>query len=538
MKAPARAAAAGVVGRALVLPDAFTPYVWAPKTPEVAARQGLRPEQVVRYDQNTPPFPGVPQIPLAQSFAHLNEYPDGQYRELREAAAGYVGGVDWSQIVVGAGADQLIYLCARTFLAPDRRAAIASPTYVVYEEASQLAGAAVGEEVEGADLIWRCNPNNPTGEAVGARELVALAAEHPDVPIVVDEAYHEFGGETVVPHLDEAPNLIAIRTLSKAFGFAGLRVGYAVAAPEVAALLEDRREPAPIAGPAAKLAAAALREPRLEIDSVVAERERMRTSLLDAGYSVPETATNFVYIRSDDDLAARLETHGLVVRKVRGGIRITLRSPSDDDLVLRALGAQTGSGGGDARSATVVRTTTETALRVTLALDGSGRTRIATGIGFLDHLLTLLGFHAGFDLEILAGGDLEVDDHHTVEDVLASFGDALAGALGSREGVTRYGAATVPMDEARATAAVDLVRRPHAEISLAFAGERVGGLAVTLLAHALERFVMQAGCTVHVEAAGVDDHHVAEAAFKALGRALREACTRGAAGMTSTKGEA
>ncbi len=538
MTAPARDAAAGVVGRALVLPDAFTPYVWAPKTPEVAARQGLRPEQIVRYDQNTPPFPGVPQVPLAQSFAHLNEYPDGQYRELREAAAEYVGGVDWRQIVVGAGADQLIYLCARTFLAPGRRAAITSPTYVVYEEASQLAGAEVAAEVDGADLVWRCNPNNPTGEAVGARELVALAREHSGVPIVVDEAYFEFYGETGVPYLDEAPNLIAIRTLSKAFGFAGLRVGYAVAAPDVAVLLEDRREPAPIAAPAAKLAAAALREPRFEVDSVVAERERMRAALLEAGYDVPATATNFVYIRSDDDLAARLETHGLVVREVRGGIRITLRGPSDDDLVLRALGAATGSRARDARSATVVRTTTETALRVTLDLDGSGRTRVATGIGFLDHLLTLLAFHAAFDLELLAGGDLDVDDHHTVEDVLASLGDALAAALGSREGVTRYGAATVPMDEARATAAVDLVRRPHAEISLTFGGERVGGLAVTLLAHALERFAIQAACTVHVEAAGVDDHHVAEAAFKALGRALRQACAPGAAGISSTKGEA
>jgi imidazoleglycerol-phosphate dehydratase/histidinol-phosphatase len=123
-----------------------------------------------------------------------------------------------------------------------------------------------------------------------------------------------------------------------------------------------------------------------------------------------------------------------------------------------------------------------------------------------------------------------------VEDVLGAFGDALGSALDGREGVTRYGSATVPMDEARATAAVDLVRRPHAEIALAFGGERVGGLAVTLLSHALERFAMQAGVTLHVEAAGEDDHHVAEAAFKALGRALREACARNGASTPSTKG--
>jgi imidazoleglycerol-phosphate dehydratase/histidinol-phosphatase len=101
--------------------------------------------------------------------------------------------------------------------------------------------------------------------------------------------------------------------------------------------------------------------------------------------------------------------------------------------------------------------------------------------------------------------------------------------------VTRYGCATVPMEEARATAAVDLVRRPHAEVSLAFTGDRVGGLAVTLLPHGLDRFAMQAGLTMHVQAEGDDDHHVAEAAFKALGRALREACAQNG-GSGSTKG--
>ena len=120
--------------------------------------------------------------------------------------------------------------------------------------------------------------------------------------------------------------------------------------------------------------------------------------------------------------------------------------------------------------------------------------------------------------------------------MLAAFGSAVQQALGTREGIARYGSAVVPMDEARATAAVDLVRRAHAEISLAFTGERVGGLALSLLPHALERFTMEAGCTVHVESAGVDDHHIAEAAFKALGQALRQAVAAGDGGIRSTKG--
>ena len=397
-------------------------------------------------------------------------------------------------------------------------------------------GAVGGEPAEGASVIWRCNPNNPTGVVTPAAELVELARAHPKAVIVVDEAYVEFGGDSIVPWLAELPNLVAVRTMSKAFGFASLRVGFAVAAPDTAAVLEARRAPAPIAGPAARIAAAALREPRFDLRPTIAERERMRAALAAAGWDVPPAAGNFVWLRSDEPVGERLEEQGLIVRRFAQGIRITLRRPPENDILLRALGVETGSAPG--RSATVIRTTTETALRITLDLDGVGQSRVATGIGFLDHLLTLMAFHAGFDLDCEAGGDIDVDEHHTVEDVLASLGSALAQALGTREGVRRYGSAVVPMDEARATAAVDLVRRPHAEIGLVFTGERVGGLALSLLPHALERFTMEAGCTVHVDAAGDDDHHVAEAAFKALGQALKQAVAPGGDGIRSTKGAA
>jgi histidinol-phosphate aminotransferase len=488
---------------------------------------------VIRFDTNTPPLPGVPQVPLGESFARLNDYPDGTYRELREAAAAYVG-VEPEQIVPGAGADQLIGLVARTFLAPGRRACVRPPTYSLYAIASGIEGATVVGEPDGADVVWVCNPNNPAGELVEPGELAALARSLPDAVVAVDEAYFEYGGKTVVPLVAEAPNLVAIRTLSKAFGLAALRVGYAVAAPEVARELDRRREPGPVSAPAARIAAAALRDPRLDVDATIAERERMRSALLAAGYDCPPSHANFVLARVDDAaaLADRLEAEGLVVRRFPDAIRITVRLPAENDRILAALGAAAPAA--RARSALVVRTTAETALRVSLALDGCGRARVATGVGFLDHLLTALAFHGGLDLELLAGGDLEVDEHHTVEDVLAALGGALGAALDGRGGVTRYGSATVPMDEARATAAVDLVRRPHAEVALAFRGDRVGGLPLTLLPHALERFAVEAGLTLHVEAAGSDDHHVAEAAFKAVGRALREACALGGGG--STKG--
>ena len=535
-----RAASSSTTPIPIPVAEGYRPYAWTPPPAEVARRHGIPPEHILRYDQNTPPLPGIPQLPLAESFASVQDYPSGEYRGLREAAAGYVGhGVEWSQVVVGSGADDLILLVARCFLGLGRRSSIVEPTYSMYRVASQLADAEVTEERTGASVIWLCNPANPSGEVTSTVELAAIAQAHPDAVVVVDEAYIEFGGGSMVPLLPEHPNVVVVRTLSKAFGFASLRVGYAVASPALAAILEARRAPAPIATIAARIGAAALREPRFDLGPLAAERERVRAALADAGYDAPPTATNFVVIRLDDPEAkvAELEAQGLIVRGFRGGIRVTLRTPADDDVLLRALGADPGESGAG-RSATTIRTTTETALRISLSLDGQGRARVATGIGFLDHLLALFAFHGGLDLELLAGGDIQVDEHHTTEDVLAALGSTVARALGDRAGIARYGAATIPMDEAQATAAVDLVRRPHAEIALSFTGERVGGLAVSLLKHALERFAIEAGCTVHVSSAGADDHHVAEAAFKALGRALREAIAPGGEGIRSTKGAA
>ncbi len=520
------------------LPGEFVPYTWAATAAEVAARHGLQPAQVLKFDQNTPALPGVPQVPLAESFATLNHYPAAEYRELREAAAAYVSrdgaAVGWEQVVVGAGADDLILLCARTYLAPGRTASVLAPTYSLYRIATLLNGAEVVSDPDRASVIWRCNPNNPTGEVMAVDDVVELARRHPDAAIVVDEAYVEYGGESVVGWLEECPNLIVLRTLSKAFGYAALRVGFAVAAPATAAVLEARRAPAPVTSPSARIAAAALRDPRYDLSEEISERERVRTALAAAGFDAPVVAGNFVWVRSNDDLGEGLESQGIIVRRFPQGIRVTLRRPSENDVFLRALGVDAPAAPG--RETTLIRTSTETALRITLGLDGSGRSHVATGIGFLDHLLTLFAFHAGFDLDCVAGGDLDVDEHHTVEDVLAALGSAVQQALGTRESIARYGSAVVPMDEARATAAVDLVRRAHAEISLSFGGDRVGGLALSLLPHALERFTMEAGCTVHVESAGTDDHHVAEAAFKALGQALRQAVASGDSGIRSTKG--
>ena len=192
----------------------------------------------------------------------------------------------------------------------------------------------------------------------------------------------------------------------------------------------------------------------------------------------------------------------------------------------------------DARRVRVTRRTRETEVTIALDLDGTGRADVSTGIGFYDHLLSSLAHHGLFDLEVRAKGDLHVDEHHTVEDVALVLGSAFAEALGDRAGIRRFGDSAVPMDEALATAVIDVGGRPYAVIDLPFRGERAGALPLQLVDHALEAFARAAGAPRHVRGSGRHDHHLAEAAFKALGRALREACEPDPrrSGVASTKG--
>ena len=187
---------------------------------------------------------------------------------------------------------------------------------------------------------------------------------------------------------------------------------------------------------------------------------------------------------------------------------------------------------------TVSRTTRETDVTITLDLDGTGRAEIATGIGFYDHLLGSFAHHGLFDLSIAARGDLGIDEHHTVEDVALVLGQAFAEALGDRAGIERFGEASVPMDESIATAVVDVGGRQYAVIDLPFRGDRIGELPLQLVEHALEAFARTSGTTLHLRATGRNDHHLAEAAFKALGRAMGRACAADPrrAGVASTKG--
>ncbi len=502
-------------------PD-FTPYRWAPPTDEVAALAGIDPSQVVRFDQNTPtlPLPSTRPGAVAGALARVAGYPAGGYRALRRAIADYAG-VEPENVVLGAGADDLILLCARAFAGPGDTIAIPPPpTYPLFRIAAQLAGAELG----GSDpaVTFACRPNNPTGE------LPTL----PDArPLVVDEAYFEYSGETALDLLAE--DVVVLRTFSKVFALAGARVGYALASADLAAELNARQAPAPVSTISAELALAALAS-RPDVEPLLAERARLASALQALGLAPLESHTNFLYVPVEDGLALgeALLRQGLVVRAYPEAIRVTVLDPEDDDLLAETLArvldrpAPVAARGG--RRVRRVRATAETRIAVRLALDGASRVRVATGAGIYDHFLEQLAFHAGFDLAVDGAGDLETGEHHTAEDTALALGEALDAALGDRRGIARYGDAVVPMDDALARAAVDLGGRPFAELRI----EPEPGLA----GHVFQSLAQAGRLAIHVEATGRDAHHTAEAAYKAVGRALRAAVRLESGGVPSTKG--
>jgi histidinol-phosphate/aromatic aminotransferase/cobyric acid decarboxylase-like protein/imidazoleglycerol phosphate dehydratase HisB len=498
------------------LTDEFTPYAWAPSTDDLARRAGLDPVEIVRFDGNVPPLPLPSSRPgaIAAALAEINTYPHGGYTELEAAIARYAG-VETANIVLGAGADDLILLVARTFAGPGDTVAIPpEPTYPLYRLAAVLAGATVGGE--DPTLTFACRPGNPQGDLSPLPEAR---------PLAVDEAYFEYAGESAAG-LIEDEDVVVIRTFSKAFGLAGARVGYALARSELAQELRGRQSPAPISTLSAALAVASLKQP-LDLAPVIEERERLAGELRALGFEPLPSHANFLFLPLEEpkQMFEQLLRSGCVVRLSGGGVRITVRDREDDDFLLAALAGQMPW---QCRRTRFLRASAETAIRVRLALDGESRVRVQTGAGLYDHFLEQLAFHAGFDLVVEGAGDWETGPHHTAEDTAIAVGEALDKALGERRGIARYGDAVVPMDDAVAKAAVDLGGRRGSKIQL----EHDPGLA----RHALESLASAARLTLHLSAEGRDEHHVAEAAYKAAGRALRTAVRQEGAGVPSTKG--
>jgi histidinol-phosphate aminotransferase len=306
----------------------FRPYTWALSTVEIARRAGIPPEDVLRFDGNTPPDP--PQVARSETIAsaleRIQSYRHGGFPELLRAIADY-NGVEPENVVLGPGADNLLMLCARSYAGPGDRIAIADePSYPLFRVAAWVTGADVGD-VDPV-LTFVCRPNNPSGAMV----------EIPQArPLVVDEAYFEYGGETAVPLISDS--VIVVRTFSKAFGLASARVGYAIADLETAAELNERQDPAPLSTLSAALALAGLEAGPPDVSATIAERERLAASLRGLGLEPLPSFTNFVLVPDGraEELYEALLDRGIAVRPSPGALRITVHRPQANDRLLEAL---------------------------------------------------------------------------------------------------------------------------------------------------------------------------------------------------------
>jgi histidinol-phosphate aminotransferase len=533
-------------------------------------QEGLPDGPLDRFDMNTPPDAPAWYLPSIARLAALpaNDYPDASYRPLKQAIAGYVG-VETSQVAVGAGCDEVILLVAALGLGPGRTALVHRPTYQLYTVAARNLGAdvigiqpregiepdwdAFLEAAPRAHVAFICSPNNPTGHGVSAELVGAVCAACPGI-VLCDQAYIELGGIDHLPLVAEHDNLIVGRTFSKGFGLGAARVGYGIAQPPLAAALDALRPPGSLSSWSAavgEIASTQEAEMRERVARTVAERDRLAEGVRRAGVAVEAVAGNFVLGRlPTPDTFARLAERGLVVRTfaheplLAGYFRATVSHPDANDRLCAALAELAGGEtrplerAAGARRGEVRRATKETRIDCRLALDGTGRARVATGLGFLDHLLTALAFWWMVDLDLTCSGDLWIDEHHTLEDCAIALGEALDEALGDRVGLTRFADARAPLDEALAEATIDLSGRGIARIELGLQDERIGQVPTSLLPHFLDTLARRGRIGLHVRVEGEDDHHRAEAAFKAIALALRSACAPdpARAGVSSTKG--
>ena len=355
-------------------------YSWEATDEGVAERFGIPVSQVLRFDLNTSPAPPelVARLLREGRFeTTLSEYPPGDYRNLVEAAAAAYG-VTTDEIVPGAGADEILDMCTKAFLPAGEAAVISVPTYAMYRVHAEQRGArviavprlpqdrgwamdvaAVRAAARDATLVWVCNPNNPTGlaEPDGAIEALlegvagdAAADGRPAPAVVVDEAYSEFTGASVIPLRLRFPNVVAVRTASKAYAMAGLRVGFAVAAEPTLRRIALYRPPGSIGTISATVVTAALRdqaEMRANVDRVERERPRLAAGLEAAGWRPQPSVTNFILLdlvtaERSEAAALALMRRGLVPRTFGHGhplahcLRVTVRNPDENDRLVAA----------------------------------------------------------------------------------------------------------------------------------------------------------------------------------------------------------
>ena len=482
-----------------------------------------------------------------------NRYPDPRQLELKSLIS-KIKAVPVRNMFIGNGSDEAIDLCFRVFCEPGIDNAVSiSPTYGMYKVAADINNVQMRQVVLGADfslpkdellaacdantkLMFVCSPNNPTGNAFQLEDILYLAEKF-DGMLVVDEAYIDFSSQpSLAGYIKEYQNLIVLQTLSKAYGLAALRLGLAFADERTMSMFANVKYPYNISLAGMEKAMSLLRrDVSAEVEAVTAERGRMAQALaeLPRVRKVWPSDANFLLVQVDDAKAMYdelLDAQVIVRDRSRvlgceGCLRITVGTKEENDKVLAVIGGLKPEAVVEKRAAKVVRKTRETEIEVSVDLDASGTDGIDTGLKFLDHMLDQIVHHAGIYLTVKAKGDLEVDEHHTMEDVAIVLGEALTKALGGKRGIERYGF-VLPMDESKAMVLMDLGGRIEFVWDVEFKREFVGDVPTEMFWHFFRSLGAAMSCNLHISAKGENDHHIAEGIFKAFARALKMAVRR------------
>ena len=535
---------------------------------------------MVPYSTARDEFKGVAEVFMDANESPFdngyNRYPDPSQAKLKRRIA-EIKGVDVQNIFVGNGSDEAIDLCFRIFCNPGLDNAIAiAPSYGMYSTCAAVNDVEMREVLlnddfslpverllDAADnnskLLFICSPNNPTGNVFPREEIERILQEF-DGMVVLDEAYIDFADEPgMLRSLENWPNLIILQTLSKAWGMAGLRAGLAFASNYVMRLFAQVKYPYNInvatLSAVEKLLKAGV-DDRVKLIKEQRAFMEQKLSGMECVWRVYPSQANFLLVQVDNaaDLYNYLLGEGIIVRDrsrmplCDNTLRITIGTPQENVRLLRAIAeydikryGSRAEGGPlaegelvaerellqeyESRSARVIRTTNETSVSVSVDLDNSGTGGISTGLSFLDHMLMQIVHHGGIMLTINASGDLEVDEHHTMEDVAITLGQALSKALGEKRGIERYGFA-LPMDESEAIVLLDFGGRIDFKWEVTFYGERVGDVPTQMFRHFFQSLCSAMNCNLHISARGENDHHIAEAIFKAFARALKAAVRR------------
>lgn len=495
----------------------------------------------------------------------INRYPDPHQKALKSRIS-EIKGIAADSLFLGNGSDEAIDLVYRVFCEPGESNTVSiAPSYGMYEVAAAMndvefrkvqlrpdfsmdTKAMLAATDSKTRLMFICSPNNPTGNSFPAEQIEELLERFGGV-VVLDEAYIDF---SVMPSLASLvkryPNLIVLQTLSKAWGMAGLRIGLAVADPAVISLMSKVKYPYNINVVAQKMALMKLDEAAKDkaVAEIVGQRFRLEKELRKCPEvkGIYSSDANFLLVRFDnpDEVYERLLAGGVIVRNrskvpgCEGCLRITVGTPAENDRLLRLLASPVtepvevalrcqGIEKLGERHVRIVRDTKETKITLELDLDSMGSGRISTGLPFFDHMLDQIPNHGGVALSIDAKGDLQVDEHHTIEDVGIVFGEAINAALGSKLGMARYGF-VLPMDDCDAAVLMDFGGRIDFKWNAEFKREKVGDVPTEMFSHFFQSVCAGAKCNLHIRAEGVNEHHKAEAIFKAFARALRMAVAK------------